>query len=183
MPGRISQVRRILMKSLLWKLCFLAGISCLMLSVNTTPAFAADENSPGPDGRLQLLEQRIKELAERQEQMMRHVGALQERQGPMPSPGPGNNHLPAPATGPSAPEVAKVLRGIGDMMGLIILVCFLCNILLAIWIFSDIRRRGEGSGIFIVLALVAGIPAAIIYSLVRIGDRISVAGKPGPFPA
>ena len=42
---------------------------------------------------------------------------------------------------------------------------------LAIWIFTDIRKRGEGSGIFVAIALVAGIPAAIIYALVRIGDK------------
>ena len=51
------------------------------------------------------------------------------------------------------------------------LIGILCNILLAIWIFTDIRKRGEGSGIFVAMALVAGIPAAIIYSLVRIGDK------------
>jgi hypothetical protein len=54
---------------------------------------------------------------------------------------------------------------------LCLLVAFIFNILLAIWIFTDIRKRGEGSGIFIALALLAGIPAAIIYSIVRIGDK------------
>ena len=54
---------------------------------------------------------------------------------------------------------------------IIVILGMICNILLAIWIFTDIRKRGEGSGIFIVLALVAGIPSAIIYSLTRIGDR------------
>jgi len=58
-----------------------------------------------------------------------------------------------------------------------VLACIVCNILLAIWIYTDIRKRGEGSGIFIALALVAGIPAAIIYSLVRLGDKISLAEK------
>jgi hypothetical protein len=60
---------------------------------------------------------------------------------------------------------------------LVFLGCVVCNVLLAIWIFSDIRKRGEGSGIFVVLALVAGIPAAIIYSLVRIGDKLAAGGK------
>ena len=44
------------------------------------------------------------------------------------------------------------------------------HILLASWVYSDIRKRGEGHGIFIVLVLLAGIPATIIYALVRIGD-------------
>jgi hypothetical protein len=60
-----------------------------------------------------------------------------------------------------------------DLHGLVCMIIFgaiIFNILIAIWIFTDIRRRGTGAGIFIVLALVAGVPAAIIYALVRIGD-------------
>ena len=53
------------------------------------------------------------------------------------------------------------------------LVAIAFNILVAVWIHTDIRKRGEGSGIFIALAVLAGIPAAIIYALVRIGDNIA----------
>ena len=60
------------------------------------------------------------------------------------------------------------MRGLARLA---LLVCIVFNLLLAIWIFTDIRKRGEGSGIFIALALVAGFPAAILYSLVRIGDK------------
>jgi ABC-type maltose transport system permease subunit len=63
------------------------------------------------------------------------------------------------------------------MLRLIILVWIACNILLAIWIYTDIRKRGEGSGIFVALALLAGIPVAIIYSLVRIADKVSGPGR------
>ena len=51
------------------------------------------------------------------------------------------------------------------------LVALVFNILAAIWIYTDIRKRGEGPAIFIALALIAGVPAAIIYALVRIGDK------------
>jgi hypothetical protein len=167
------------MKNLTGQFFILAGVSCLMLLGSTPPAFAADDNSPRPDDRLQRLEERINQVAERQEQMMRHMGGgMQERQGPMPTPGPGDNRFPVP-NGPSAQDGAKVHRDIGNLIGLIMLVWILCNILLAIWIFTDIRRRGEGSGLFIVLALVAGIPAAIIYSLVRISDRMAITAPPG----
>jgi hypothetical protein len=44
------------------------------------------------------------------------------------------------------------------------------HVLLASWVYSDIRKRGEGHGIFIVLVLLAGLPATILYALVRIGD-------------
>lgn len=96
--------------------------------------------------------------------------------GPMPPQGqpgpmPGNvgNPMPPqkqPGAAPTraAQEIAGILRGI-------VFVGFICNILLAIWIYTDIRKRGEGSGIFVAMALVAGIPAAIIYALTRIADK------------
>jgi hypothetical protein len=50
-------------------------------------------------------------------------------------------------------------------------VWLVCNVLLASWIFTDIRKQGQGHGIFIALALLAGFPAAILYAVVRIGDK------------
>ncbi len=44
------------------------------------------------------------------------------------------------------------VHGLGDLARLMALVCMVCNVLLAIWIFTDIRKRGEGSGIFVALA-------------------------------
>lgn len=70
-----------------------------------------------------------------------------------------------------APGMVKDRKGLHDLVGLIFLGMLISNILLSVWIYTDIRKRGEGSGIFIALALVAGIPAAIIYSLVRIADK------------
>jgi hypothetical protein len=51
-----------------------------------------------------------------------------------------------------------------------LLVVFACHILLAVWVFLDIRKRGEGNGIFIALALLAGFCGAILYALVRLAD-------------
>lgn len=85
--------------------------------------------------------------------------------------------MPQPAMMPPQLGHERVLHELGGMLRLMVLVCIVCNILIAIWIYSDIRKRGEGPGIFIALALVAGIPAAIIYSLVRIADRVAVAEK------
>ena len=75
---------------------------------------------------------------------------------------------------PGAPQnvpAAKAAKGLHDLFGLLFVIGVICNILLAIWIFTDIRKRGEGSGIFIAMALVAGIPAALIYALTRLGDK------------
>jgi len=77
--------------------------------------------------------------------------------------------VPAPAATPVCP--AKCCKDIGGLVALFLLVALVFNILAAIWIDTDIRKRGEGSKIFIALALLAGVPAAIIYALVRIGDK------------
>ena len=77
--------------------------------------------------------------------------------------------VPAPA-GPPAHD-AKVHKDIAGLIKLCCLVAFVFNILVAIWIFADIRKRGEGPGIFVALALLAGIPTAIIYAIVRISDK------------
>ncbi len=164
------------MKSLWWKLCLMAGISCLMLFGNARPVLAAEDSPAGPDERLQRLERRLNELAEHQQQMMRRLDAAQGHQGAMPAPGFENRRPLMPPPEANLPLVVRINR-LGDMVRMMLLGFIVCNVLLAIWIFTDIRKRGEGSGIFIALALLAGIPAAIIYSLVRIGDKAAVAGK------
>jgi hypothetical protein len=175
------------MKTSTQKLSLLAAIFCLGLIGNTRPALAADENTAAPDERLQRLERRLGELADRQEQMLRRLGEQQERmmsrfggpegQAPMAAPGREGLRPAGPMAG--APGPARSHHD-HPLLGFVLLVFLICNVLLAIWIATDIRRRGEGSGLFIALAVVAGIPAAIIYSLVRIGDRLPVAVKSAP---
>jgi hypothetical protein len=183
-----------MMKRSLWQLGLAAVCGMLTLFGSAVPVSAADENPGGPGDRLERLERRVNEMAQRQEQFMRRLGAQQERQAPMAAAGredlrqmkplrdragigrpmppvgaPGMAAAPAPGGPP--PAAAKLHKDIGGLIGLCLLIGFVFNILLAIWIFTDIRKRGEGSGLFIALALLAGIPAAIIYSLVRIGDK------------
>ena len=67
---------------------------------------------------------------------------------------------------PMNPHCARMLRCLFTILALI-------HIMLAVWVYTDIRKRGEGHGIFIVLALLGGIPATILYALVRIGDKKS----------
>ena len=182
------------MKRISWQLGLAAGCGMLTLFGSAAPVWAADENPGGPGERLERLERRVNEMAQRQEQFMRRFGAQQERQAPMAAAGredlrrmkplrdragigqpmppvgaPGLGAAPAPAGPP--PAAATLHKDIGGLIRLCLLVGLIFNILLAIWIFTDIRKRGEGSGLFIALALLAGIPAAIIYTLVRIGDK------------
>jgi hypothetical protein len=186
------------MKSVSWRLGLAAGCAALTLFGTATPVFAAEEDRGGPADRLERLERRMNEMAQRQEQLMQRMGGAREGQRPMAAPWrerlrrqmapPGPAGIgqvppplgaPAPANTPApltlSPGVVKFGKELAGLIRLCVLVGVVFNILLAIWIFKDIRKRGEGPAIFIALALLAGIPAAIIYSLVRIGDK-----KPQP---
>lgn len=136
----------------------------------STPVLAQDRERAGLDDRLNRLERRITEMAERQEKVIQHR--------------PGGNPVVAPcAACPLLPPQSKVapppmgpkcpLRCCPWLLVGLLALAATVNILLAVWIFTDIRKRGDGHGVFVALALVAGIPTAIIYALVRIGDRKS----------
>jgi hypothetical protein len=130
-------------------------------------------------GQMERLEQRLNQMAERQEQLMRQVGGQMERMGTTAQAGRENMRRPMPpppgVRRPMLPEggspAARQVKAVGDVLGLVCLIWIVCNILMAIWIFIDIRKRGEGPAIFVAMALVAGIPAALIYSLIRMGDK------------
>ncbi|MGZ4962600.1 MAG: hypothetical protein ACXWBP_08490 [Limisphaerales bacterium] len=146
---------------------FLLVSALVAFGVFVTPA-RAQQNNTNSNDRMERLERRINEIAQRQQQMM------QQRDGRQQAPGQPPRfegmRQPHPGFAPP-PQIGKTHKGLKGIIGLVMLCCILFNILIAIWIFSDIRRRGTGSGIFIVLALIAGIPTAIIYCLVRIGDN------------
>jgi hypothetical protein len=185
------------MNNISWRLSLAAMCAVLTLFGRTTPVYAAEADSGGPGDRLERLEHRVNEMAQRQEQLMQRLGGTQEQMrpmGPMGGPGQGNFRPPMaragrqdfgqptppgggpPAMGmpvPGAPPFppARGGKALHDLVGLIFLVALVFNILAAIWIYTDIRRRGEGPAIFIAMALIAGVPAALIYAVVRIGDR------------
>ncbi len=54
---------------------------------------------------------------------------------------------------------------------LFILGAVVVHILVAIWVYQDLRRRGRGSGIWIVIALLAGLLGTLVYAVVRLGDK------------
>lgn len=176
------------MKTMITRFYVLIALTVLALMGRVATAVAQDRNMQMD--RLECLEKRVNEMAERQEQFMRRLGAQMERQaGPQAGPRAERQRpagrleigkmrqqfSPTGAPGvPGAPQnvpAAKAAKGLHDLFGLLFVIGVICNILLAIWIFTDIRKRGEGSGIFIAMALVAGIPAALIYALTRLGDK------------
>lgn len=188
------------MKTMIWRLTSLAAFTALTLGSGLVQAQGAEDRAAPPErkgpppsqagqppepfmrqlgGRLERLEQRLDQMAERQEQWMRQTTGQRERMGAVAQPGPGNvNQPPPPLPGmrrPRPPEMAPPMamhrKADGGIGGLLVIAYLICNVLMAIWIFTDIRKRGEGPAIFIALALIAGIPAALIYSVVRIGDK------------
>ena len=53
----------------------------------------------------------------------------------------------------------------------LLLLCLVVHILVAVWVYTDIRKRNLGSGIWIVIALLAGLLGVLVYAVVRIGDN------------
>ena len=57
------------------------------------------------------------------------------------------------------------------VMCLLLAVCGIVNILVAVWIYQDIRKRNAGSGVWIVIALLTGLLGALVYAIARLGDN------------
>ena len=55
-------------------------------------------------------------------------------------------------------------------LGFLFLICGIVHILAAIWVYMDIRQLNRGSGIWIVIVLLAGLLGALVYAVVRLGD-------------
>ena len=173
------------MNKLLWLFSLLVVFAGLALLGQPLAVWAAEDASGGAGDRIARLERRVNEMAERQEQLIRRLEAQVERQQPPMRPLVKRSEAKAAPAGPEkikplrptanppapAPAVSNAIHKVGDLVRMCLLVCFVFNILLAIWIYTDIRKRGEGSGLFVALALLAGIPATLIYSLVRLGDK------------
>jgi hypothetical protein len=58
-----------------------------------------------------------------------------------------------------------------DGMAVLLILCAVVHVLVAVWIYQDIRHRNAGSGLWIVLGLLAGLLAALVYAVVRLGDK------------
>ena len=59
----------------------------------------------------------------------------------------------------------------GGAVCVLLLICVIVRILLAVWVYMDIRQLGRGSGIWIVIVLMAGLLGALVYAVVRLGDN------------
>jgi len=109
----------------------------------------------------------------------------------MPPAGPGCPSMKGPGDGcggcpnmkgSEGPDKRLDIRRDGDKfhhgpprccrLGMAVMLLGMCviHILLAVWVSKDIRQRNSGSGIWVVIALLAGLMGALVYAVVRIGD-------------
>ncbi len=54
--------------------------------------------------------------------------------------------------------------------GPLLLLLLVIHILVAVWVYTDIRKLNSGSGIWIVIALLTGLLGTLVYAVVRMGD-------------
>ena len=146
------------------------GVIAVMVGCSVLAALSAAPTQEPRDrdqelqGRLDRLEMQVRRLVER-------AGPGQDLRSPPPRP----PELGRSAEEPSETRVlwpghrAKAALWCTWRMAFVVMA--VCHLLLAVWVFQDIRKRGEGSGLFIVLVLLAGFCGAILYALVRIGER------------
>jgi hypothetical protein len=157
------------MKTMCVLLCTILATAGLSLLSFPTTARAADEDQGdrAPVQRLERLEKQVHELAEREEHANQRPGPMMQTPR-----GPKNPQEMMPFDGRRPFKYPHRWHYPGVcILGTLLVVMVIVHILLAIWVFGDIRKRGEGSGIFIVLALLIGAIGAALYLLARIGDR------------
>ena len=68
-------------------------------------------------------------------------------------------------------ELDRAGRGHKPKLHPLLLLCLVVHILLAVWVYTDIRKRNRGSGIWIVIALLTGLLGALVYAVVRLGEN------------
>jgi len=71
---------------------------------------------------------------------------------------------------PPMPPLSAHGRHMPPLHGLFMAVCGLVNVLLAIWVFGDLRKRNTGSGLWVVITLLSGFFGALVYAVARLGD-------------
>ena len=68
-------------------------------------------------------------------------------------------------------ELDRAREGHKDKLHPLLLLCLVVHILVAVWVYTDIRRLNRGSGIWIVIAILTGLLGALVYAVVRLGDN------------
>ena len=67
-------------------------------------------------------------------------------------------------------ELEHAREGRDDGALPLLLLIAVVHILVAVWVYTDIRKLNRGSGIWIVIALLTGLLGTLVYAVVRMGD-------------
>ncbi|MCF7848402.1 MAG: hypothetical protein K9M45_06085 [Kiritimatiellales bacterium] len=127
---------------------FLLGLAIIMLAVS--PAFCEEEKFD-LDKEMEHIELQRAQTEFQFDQEMRNL-ELQERR----------MNLDRMAQGPNQ---KKKKDG-----GAVCLIIGIIHILMAVWVYQDVRKKNKGNGIWIVITLLAGFFGASVYALIRLGD-------------
>ncbi|HOK96600.1 MAG TPA: hypothetical protein PK052_12360 [Anaerohalosphaeraceae bacterium] len=119
---------------------------------------------PAAAERLGAVQRQQQERLDRLEQQLNHLIKRLESQAE-PIPGPKAVVPPVKAIKPQ-----RGPRGHRPFWCAMMVCCAVVHILSAVWVFQDIRTRGAGSGVWIVIALLAGLFGVLVYAVVRLGD-------------
>jgi hypothetical protein len=133
-------------------------MSILLLSILAVPAVLAQEFEP-EDMEMQLeMHERKMELEQRQAKMdmERKMQELDLEQRRM--------ELERARDDDDDDDEGK------GALGVLLLICAVVHILVAVWVYMDIRQLNRGSGIWIVIALLTGLMGALVYAIVRLGN-------------
>jgi len=57
-----------------------------------------------------------------------------------------------------------------DEEGVFCLIIGIVHILMAVWVYQDVRKKNNGNGIWIIITLLAGFFGAAVYAFIRLGD-------------
>lgn len=63
----------------------------------------------------------------------------------------------------------------------LLFLCAVVHVLLAVWVYQDIKQRNSGSGIWVAIAALAGLLGTLVYAVVRLGDKCQ-SDTPEPKP-
>ena len=67
-------------------------------------------------------------------------------------------------------ELEHMRRGHKHKKHPLLFLIVVVHILVAVWVYQDIRKRNAGSGIWIVIALLTGLLGTLVYAVVRLGE-------------
>ena len=136
----------------------------MMLAAMLLPAFAVGQELEGPEGIEFQMEMREREMELHQRGAEMDI-ARRKQELELEGYKLKLENLRRPK---EHPEHAKHNDKCGALP--LLLLVLVVHILVAVWVYQDIRRRGCGSGIWIVIALLTGLLGTLIYAVVRLGD-------------